>query len=316
MSTKARPIVAVVGPTATGKTRLAISLARRFDGEIVNADSRQVYRSMDIGTAKPTREEQGQAPHHLLDILDPDQSLDLGTFLPLIKSAIENIGQRGRLPIVVGGSGQYVWALLEGWQVPNVAPDPAFREAKLRQAESQGSQALYEELRAVDPARAAKLDPRNLRRVIRALEIFHVTGQRPSQFQHKGKPLSDALIIGLNMERTKLYQRIDERVDRMIARGLLKEARQLKEMGYELGRGPLAGPGYREMGLHLAEQVTLDEATQRTKFQTHRLARHQYAWFKLADPRIVWFDASDPDLEQQASDQVARFSSGHSPVIK
>jgi len=213
------------------------------------------------------------------------------------------------MPIVVGGSGQYVWALIEGWEVPRVPPNPAFREAKLREAEHLGILALYQALKAIDPDRAAELDHRNIRRVIRALEIYHHSGRRPSDYRRRGAPIVDALIVGLTMDRKELYQRIDVRVEKMVAQGLVEEAQRLADMGYRLGHGPLAGPGYREMGQYLAGELTLAEAVQRTKFQTHRLARQQYTWFRLDDPRIRWLDASDPNLDEDVSELVTNFLS-------
>lgn len=294
-------MVAVVGPTASGKTRLAISLAERFQGEIINADSRQVYRYMDIGTAKPTLEEQSQVRHHLLDLLNPDQDFSLGTFLSLAKSAAEDIRSRNRLPLLVGGTGQYIWAFLEGWNVPEIPPDEDFRRAKEKEAEEIGPVALLSQLEAIDPERASQLDSRNLRRVIRALEIFHLTGQRPSEIGDRTPPSQNSLVIGLTLERPELYARIDQRVDSMMAAGFLEEVSRLSAMGYRSGTGPLGSLGYRELGQHLSGELPLDEAAQRTKFQTHRLARRQYSWFKLTDPRIHWLNASDPVLEAQAS---------------
>ena len=302
----------IVGPTAVGKTRLAVFLARRFRGEIVNADSRQVYRHMDIGTAKPGPEDQSQVPHHLLDILDPDHNFDLGSFLSRARGVIGEIRGRGRWPIVVGGTGQYIWALLAGWEVPEVPPDPDYRRAKQQEAEHQGSLALYRELQEIDPQRAAELDPRNVRRVVRALEIYHVTGRRPSDYPKGTEPVTDGLVIGLTLGGEELYRRIDARVDQMMAAGLLEEARRLAAMGYRPGCGPLAAPGYRELGQYLLGETTLDEAVQRTKFQTHRLARRQYTWFKGDDPRIHWLDASELHLEERAAALIADFLSGSS----
>ena len=300
MSLCSTPILFIVGPTAVGKTALAIRLAQRFSGEIVNADSRQVYRYMDIGTAKPTEAERAEVPHHLLDILDPDQSFDLGSFLALARGVTREIQGRGNLPIVVGGSGEYVRALLEGWEVPQAPPDPDFRKAKLQEAERVGTLALHQELQGVDPQRASQLDARNVRRVIRALEIYHATGVPPSQYSQRGAPMAHSLILGLTLDREELYRRIDARVERMVAEGLVDEAQWLQDMGYPLGNGPLASVGYLEMGQYLDDEVTLTEAMQRTKFHTHRLARRQYTWFKLDDPRIHWLDVADPHLEEQA----------------
>jgi tRNA dimethylallyltransferase len=266
---------------------------------------------MDIGTARPTPEEQGQAPHHLLDILSPDQSFDLGTFLALTRSTIEEVQNRSRLPMVVGGAGQYIWALLEGWEVPAAPPDPAFRQAKEQEAAQRGALALYQELQGIDPQRASELDPHNIRRVIRALEIYHITQRKPSDYRKKTPPDLDSLIIGLTMDREELYRRIDERVNQMMKAGLLDEVRHLASMGFQLGSGPLDSPGYRELGQYLAGEITLEEAVQRTKYQTHQLARRQYTWFKLNDPRILWLNASAPDLIRQATGLVEGFSSAH-----
>jgi tRNA dimethylallyltransferase len=292
-----------------GKTALAVALARRFRGEIINADSRQVYRLMDIGTAKPTPEERAQAQHHLLDIRDPDDNFDLACFLFLSKRAISAVQARGHLPVAVGGTGQYIWALLEGWEVPEVAPDLAFREAKQQEAQQHGPLFVHRQLAELDPDRAMSLDPHNLRRVIRALEIYHSTQRRPSDLAKQGKPMTGALVIGLTLGREALYLRIDERVDRMMSAGFLEEVQRLAAQGYEPGQGPLAGPGYRELGQYLAGHMTLDEAVQRTKFQTHRLARRQYTWFKLGDPRIKWLEADGSDLEDRAAVLVEKFLS-------
>jgi len=223
----APPLVAIVGPTAAGKTGLAVALGGRFGGEIISADSRQVYRHMDVGTAKPTSLEQRRVSHHLLDVADPADSFSLGTFLTLARELIPVIGQRGHQPILAGGTGQYVWALLEGWRVPVVPPDPEFRTSKLREAEAQGGAVLHAELRAIDPQRAGELDPRNLRRVIRALEIHRYTGSPPSALAQGRRRSVTALILGLTMERERLYQRIDDRVDQMMQQGFLEEVEKL-----------------------------------------------------------------------------------------
>ncbi len=276
-------------------------MARKYAGEVINADSRQVYRHMDIGTAKPSASERAQAPHHLLDILDPDQDFGLGCFLKLARDQVEECRGRGVRPLVVGGTGQYIWAFVEGWDVPRVPPDPEFRSAKERVAEESGPEALYQELLRVNPERAAQLDYRNVRRVIRALEVARA-GRVPVQARStSGSGYPAALVFGLTMDRRELYRRIDHRVDRMMEAGFLGEVIRLSDLGYPMGRGPLSSPGYRELGLHLAGKISLDEAVRRTKFQTHRLARRQYTWFKLNDPRIQWLDASSEDLEDKAS---------------
>ncbi|MDA1129677.1 MAG: tRNA (adenosine(37)-N6)-dimethylallyltransferase MiaA [Chloroflexi bacterium] len=310
METSPEPLIAVVGPTAVGKTRLAVDLCQRFSGEVINADSRQAYRGMDIGTAKPTPQEISKAPHHLLDLFDPPERFGLGAFLPLAQEAAVDIAARGKLPILSGGSGQYVWAMLEGQTVPAVAPDPELRASLEKVAAEEGAQVLHDRLRQVDPARAEALDPRNVRRVVRALEIYQATKMKPSELAKPSPQTGDRLVIGLTMDRKALYRRIDERVDIMIQQGFLAEVERLAEAGCPMGQGALDSPGYRELGLHINGELSLEEAITRTKTQTHRLARRQYTWFKLSDSRIKWLDASDPDVAEQAAVLVSAYLSG------
>ncbi len=310
------PLICIVGPTAVGKTALAVDLARRFGGEVVNADSRQVYRGMTIGAAKPTGEERGAAPHHLVDILDPSESFGLGLFLEYAGEAVREIRGRGRLPIVCGGTGQYIWALAEGQRIPAAPPDPEFRAGLEAETARLGADALHQRLTEIDPARAAALDPRNVRRVIRALEIHHVTGKLPSEMQPVAARSADVLVLGLTMPRDALYSRIDQRVDRMMEDGFLREVENLVAGGFPKGEGPLDSPGYRELGQYLDGALTLEAAVERTKTQTHRLARRQYAWFKLTDPRIRWLDADDPALVERAVEAVSKFLSSAPPVIQ
>lgn len=283
-------LIAVAGPTAVGKTALAIALAQCFDGEIVNADSRQVYTGMDIGTAKPTAAERRSARHHLIDIRPPDAPISLGEYLPLAQEAIQSIVDRGKVPILCGGSGQYVWALLEGWTVPKVPPDPALRAGLEHRLAAEGPAPLWEELRRHDPERAAAVDPQNPRRIIRALEIVKATGSRVTAGK-SAEPPYRALVLGLTAERAVLYERTDTRFDAMMEDGLLEEAHRLQTAGYTLGSGALSGVGYTELGLYLAGQMTLEEAVDRSKTRTHRLVRRQYTWFKPGDQRIHWLDA-------------------------
>ena len=311
-----RPIVCLVGPTGVGKTRLAVSLAERFAAEVINADSRQVYRGMDIGTAKPSTDEAARVPHHLVDILDSSESFGLANFLDLATNAVDEIASRGRLPIVAGGTGQYVWALAEGWEVPRVAPDTDFRRSLEHAAAVDGRISLYDRLREIDPDGADLLDGRNVRRVIRALEVHHATGRRPSDLRASRAPRFNPLVIGLTMDRERLYQRIDDRVDRMMAEGFLEEVERLTAAGFPAGQGALGSPGYRELGMYLSGQLELAEAVRRTKTQTHRLVRRQYAWFKPGDPRIQWLDAEDPETVSSAARMVEDFLASNSPVIQ
>lgn len=290
------PLLAIVGATATGKTALAVELARRLNGEIISADSRQLYRGMDIGTAKPTPAEQAAARHWLIDVADPDQTFTLAAFLDAAHAALDDIRSRGSLPIVVGGTGQYVWALLEAWRVPRVPPDPALRAELERRAAADGAASILEELRRVDPASAATIDPNNARRIIRAIEVTRATGRPFSEWREKGEPAFSQTILGLRLDRTELYRRIDARVDGMIAAGLIDEVRRLNDAGYGCDLPSLASIGYREICEHLRGECTLAEAVARIKTETHRLARMQHTWFRAADPRIHWFDADAADL--------------------
>ena len=285
-------MIAIVGPTAVGKSELALHLAQYFPLEIISADSRQVYRYMDIGTNKPSPAERAVVPHHVVDVADPDEDFSLATYHKLASEALKAIRQKGKLPLLVGGSGLYVWSLMEGWKIPEVPADREMRRRLESRAEQDNGQSLYQELQNIDPAAAAKIDPRNVRRVVRALEIYYATGERPSQLQRKEKPGFSVLVIGLTQERSELYRRIDERSDKMIQRGLVEEVEQLFRKGYSPSLPSMSGIGYRQMGQFLRGDMTLPEAIDKIKYETHRLARHQYAWFRLSDSRIRWFDLS------------------------
>ena len=297
-----RRLIAIVGATATGKTALSIELARRFDGEIVNADSRQVYRGMDIGTAKPAAHEQRAARHWLIDVVPPDGPFTLAAYLDLAGAALADIASRGKIAIVVGGTGQYVWALVEGWRVPRVPPDRPLRAQLEALAEREGAAALFALLRAEDPVSAETVDFRNVRRVIRAIEVTRATGRPFSAWREK-RPAdaAPAAVLGLRMDRDVLYRRIDERVDAMIAAGLLDEVRGLNAAGYGCDLPALGSIGYRQICEHLAGACPLAEAVARIKTETHRLARMQHAWFRESDPRIRWLDAASPTATDDAA---------------
>jgi len=289
-------VIAVVGATATGKTALAIEVARRLacGSEAVNADSRQVYRYMDIGTAKPTAAEREALPHRLIDVVDPDEAFSLGRWLELAKAALDEVWEKGRVPIVVGGTGQYVWALLEGWRVPQVPPQETLR----REMEARPPEELLAELRGIDPESQEYIQPNNVRRVIRALEVYHATGKPLSHWRTKDAPRFESLVIGLRTAREALYERIDARVDSMMAGGFPEEVRGLVDRGYGCDLPSMSGIGYRELCSHLGGEMSLDEAVARTKTGTHRLARHQNAWFKAGDERIRWIEANEGAAEE------------------
>ena len=291
-------LIAIVGPSASGKTRLAVELAEwRTRFEAINADSRQVYRHMDIGTAKRTAAEQAALPHHLIDVVDPDEPFGLATWLDLANEAMAAVWERGGVPVLVGGTGQYVWALLEGWRIPEVPPNDELR----RELEGRPPQELLAELRRIDPESNEFIQPKNARRVIRALEVFYATGKPFSYWRTKERPAFDWLAVGLEFSREGLYSRIDARVEAMIASGFVGEVRRLREMEYGRELPAMSGIGYGEMCAHLDGELTLQEAVARTKIGTHRLARHQHAWFKASDQRIHWLDSTAKAAEIVAS---------------
>jgi len=290
-------MIAIVGPTAVGKSELALHLAQYFPVEIISADSRQVYRYMDIGTNKPTAVERASVPHHVINVVEPDEDFSLATYHQLAIEALKAIQQKGKLLLLVGGSGLYVWSLVEGWKIPSVPPDQKLRCQLEARAEQEDSQSLYQELQDIDPVAAAKINPGNTRRIIRALEIYHATGQRPSQLQRKEAPGFPILLIGLTRERSELYSRIDRRVDKMIQIGLVEEVEQLLKKGYSPSLPSMSGIGYKQIGQFLRGEMTLPQAIDKIKYETHRLARHQYAWFRLSDNRIHWFDTSEAEAE-------------------
>jgi tRNA dimethylallyltransferase len=298
-------LVAIVGPTGIGKSRLALHLAGIFQGEIVSADSRQVYRHLDIGTAKPMSGDLSQIPHHLINIVNPDDDFGLAQYQELAYQAIKEIQQRHKLPFLVGGSGLYIWAVLEGWQIPRVSPDAEFRYNLEKRASNAGVDELYQELVRIDPVAAQKIDRRNVRRVIRALEVHKETKTPFSRMGSKQAPEFDLYIIGLTADRVEVYRRVDLRVDEMVARGFVAEVDNLLKMGYDLNLPAMSGIGYRQMGQFLKGELTLAAAGQKIKSETHRFVRHQYAWFRLKDARIHWFD-----IQQQGDIEIERALAG------
>ncbi len=300
-------IIAIIGPTGVGKTGLAIELAQKYNGEIINADSRQVYRGMSIGTAKPSLEQQRIVTHHLIDIISPDAGFSLAEYQRLAYQTIKDILRRGKIPFLVGGSGQYVWATLEGWVIPGVMPDATFRRELEQKAAAGKAAELYQELVRVDPAAAVKIDSHNVRRVIRALEVNHLAPARFSALRQKQSPPFESLIIGLTAERKELYRLVDGRVDAMIQSGFIDEVKALIAMGYSVDLPAMSSIGYREIGQYLQGKMTLDEAVYKIKVGTHRFIRAQYTWFRLEDKRIRWFDkdtASTAEIEKMVEEWV------------
>ncbi len=286
------PLIVIVGPTAVGKTALAVRLAEAVGGEIVSADSRQVYRGMDVGTAKATPREQARARHHLLDVVEPDEPPSLAEFQEMAYAAIDDVLARGKVPFLVGGTGQYVTAVVEGWRIPRVPPHEELRAELYQQAEEEGAEALHARLQALDPVAAERIDYRNVRRVVRALEVCLVTGRPISEQQGKVPPPYRILIISLRMPRSELYERIDRRVERMVEAGLEDEVRGLVEAGYGFDLPAMSGVGYGQFEPRLTGDgaASLEDVVREIQRATRRFVRHQANWFGRDDERIHWFD--------------------------
>ena len=251
------PLLVILGPTAVGKSSLALGLASGFTGEIINGDSRQVYRGMEIGTAAPSEADRATVPHHLYGVADPDAGFSLAQFIPLATQAIGAVHGRGRLPILVGGTGQYINGLVQGWRTPRVPPNPELRERLEALVEGDGLEALFARLEELDPAAAARIDHRNARRVIRAIEVAEATGPT-ADAKRRQTPLYNIFILGLTTpSRTDLHSRIDDRVEAMVAGGWLDEVRALLGRGYSPDISALSSMGYRELAQHLAGDLPL-----------------------------------------------------------
>jgi tRNA dimethylallyltransferase len=299
------PLVVILGPTASGKTGLAIQVAQALGGEIVNADSRQIYRGMDIGTAKPTPDERAAAPHHLLDLVTPDQTYTLAEYQRAAYDTINALHGRGQLPLLVGGTGQYLTAVIDGWNIPEVPPNPDLRAELEALAREHGAEALHNRLREADPAAAARIDLRNVRRVIRALEVYLETGTPITVLQRKTSPPYRILQFGLTMPREQLYTRIDARVQRMVQDGLLAEVRRLLEAGYTWECPAMSGLGYLQWRPHLDGQMSQDDVITAICNETHAFARRQYTWFNGHDTGIRWLNINQiapGDIIQQIQD--------------
>ncbi|BCJ85726.1 tRNA (adenosine(37)-N6)-dimethylallyltransferase MiaA [Effusibacillus dendaii] len=283
-------LVVIAGPTAVGKSKLSVELAIAFDGEIVSADSMQIYRGMDIGTAKITPEEKKGIPHWGIDIIDPDTPFSVSDYRDLADGWLRGIWQRGRLPFLVGGTGLYIRAVTEEYDFSTFSGDAAFREKMEQMARREGPEALHRQLAFVDPATASRLHPNDIRRVIRALEIYEFTGKRLSESkQSHGDTRFPVLKIGLTSEnRELLYDRINRRVDLMIEQGLLEEVSGLLRRGAHKDLISMQGIGYKEIIEYLEQRLTLQEAVERIKQGSRRYAKRQLSWFRR-DPEIHWF---------------------------
>ena len=293
-------VVTVVGATATGKTSLSVDLAMRFDGEVVNADSRLFYRGMDIGTAKPSDSEREGIRHHLIDILDPQDGYSLSDFLRDANRVVVDTYDREKLPILVGGSGQYIWGFLEGWEVPEIPPNPALREQLQTQLIKEGVEALQRRLRETRATNSERVEVLNPRRLIRAIERAVATGDAMGGANKSAEPPYDAFVIGLKAPREVLHERVSARVDGMLEMGWLDEVKRLMAAGVKREAPSMSAIGYRQLIDHVEGRKTWQAARQEILIGNHRLIGAQHNWFKPRDSRIHWLDITDGDYKETA----------------
>ena len=287
------PLVMIVGPTGVGKTAISIPLAKKYNGEVVSADSRLFYIGMDIGTAKPKVQDLYGVPHHLIDISTPDKKWSLTQYQQEAVRVIDAIHSRNKLPIMVGGTGQYITAILEGWIPPGQEPDQKVRHALDSWAKDIGAEGLYKRLSLLDPEAAQSIDKSNVRRTVRALEVIFSTGEKFSSQKQKTGSQFSILIIGLKRPREELYQLIDQRIDEMIKIGLVSEVKSLLEAGYPEDLPAFSAIGYQQIIYYLKGRTTLEESVRLMKRLTRQYVRRQSNWFKPDDPRIHWLDVNE-----------------------
>jgi tRNA dimethylallyltransferase len=303
-------LLVIIGPTAVGKTKLSIEMAKKFNGEIISGDSMQIYRGMDIGTAKIRQEEMEGIPHHLIDIREPDENFSVADFQQLVREKIKEIAEKGKLPIIVGGTGLYIQSVIYDYQFSEAPADEEFRRKLEERAGVEGNRALYQELAKIDPQSAEQIHPNNVRRVIRALEIYHCTGKTMSEYQKDQKPdlLYQTAIVGLTMDREMLYNRINTRVDIMMEEGLLEEVKTLYQQGLRDGQS-IQAIGYKEIYEYLDGKVTLEEAVENLKQNSRRYAKRQLTWFRNKMD-VQWFDMSDVQNFTKKITEISQFVEG------
>lgn len=303
-------LLVIIGPTAVGKTKLSIELAKRYNGEIISGDSMQIYRGMDIGTAKIKTEEMEGIPHHLIDIKEPDESFSVAEFQQLVREKISDITSRGKLPIIVGGTGLYIQSVIYDYQFSEAPADEELRLQLEERAKEIGNEALHQELIKVDPESASQIHPNNVRRVIRALEIFHCTGKIMSDYQNNQQPdlLYETALIGLTMERDKLYERINMRVEMMISEGLLDEVSRLHKQGLRDCQS-IQAIGYKEIYDYLDGKVSLDLAVENLKQNSRRYAKRQLTWFRNK-MEVQWFDMTDVSNLSKKITEISHYVEG------
>ena len=287
-----RPMIVLTGPTAVGKTKLSIALAKAVNGEIISADSMQVYKYMNIGSAKITPEEMQGVPHHLIDVLEPSEDFNVAIFKEKCAECLEGIYERGRIPILTGGTGFYIQAVLRDIDFTENEDDTSYRKELEALAKEKGAQCLHDMLRAVDEPSAEAIHANNVKRVIRALEYYHMTGQKISDHNEAEKQKESAYnscYFVLNDDRDKLYQRIEERIDEMMSAGLIEEVKGLREMGCHRGMVSMQGLGYKEILAYLEDEISLDEAEYLLKRDTRHFAKRQLTWFRR-EKEVIWID--------------------------
>ncbi|MGP4080130.1 tRNA (adenosine(37)-N6)-dimethylallyltransferase MiaA [Pseudalkalibacillus sp. R45] len=301
-------LVVIVGPTAVGKTKTSIEIAKAFDGEIINSDSMQVYKGLDIGTAKIKEDEKEGIPHHLFDIRIPDEDYSAADFQNDAQRKIKELHDKGKLPVMVGGTGLYIRAITHGYEFTDVAADPEYREKLEAYAQENGVEALHEQLKQLDEKRASQIHPNNVRRVIRALEIHHTSGslESPTNQSEEESPYN-LITIGLTMDRERLYERINLRVDLMMEEGLLEEVQSLYESGVRNSQAVL-GIGYKELYAYFEGQCSLEEAVTTLKRNSRRYAKRQLTWFRH-QMEVEWFDVTNGSINEKIP-SILRFVAG------
>ncbi|MDR4946478.1 tRNA (adenosine(37)-N6)-dimethylallyltransferase MiaA [Neobacillus cucumis] len=303
-------LLVIIGPTAVGKTNLSIEMAKRYNGEIISGDSMQIYRGMDIGTAKITKEEMQGIPHHLIDIKNPEENFSVAEFQLLVRAKINEIAKRGKFPIIVGGTGLYVQSVIYDYQFSDVPGDETLRKELEERAKEIGNEALYKELQEIDPESATQIHPNNVRRVIRALEIFQLTGKTMKEFQSNQQPdlLYETALVGLTMDREMLYDRINRRVDLMIKQGLLDEVKSLYQKGLRECQS-IQAIGYKEIYDYLDGKMTWDDAVEQLKQNSRRYAKRQMTWFRNKMD-VQWFDMTDVNNLSKKIGEISQYVEG------
>ncbi len=316
-SAEKQPLLVIVGPTAVGKTAAAIEVAKRLQGEIISGDSAQIYKYMDIGTAKPSLSEQQGIPHYLLDLLMPDDEYSVALFQKWARRLITEIDNRDRLPMIVGGTGLYVNAVIYDYHLSDQPNDPEYRAELQKQAELKGKVYLHEQLKKIDPLAADRIHPNDLRRIIRALEVYHISGITITEQERSGvqpasseaqdnqprRSLYDLFMAGLSMDRRLLYKRIEQRVDIMMEQGLVEEVNELIKRGYSRSLVSMQALGYKEIAAYLAGECSLDDAVTMIKRDTRRFAKRQFTWFNR-DKNIRWYDVTQYDSQQDLAEKI------------